>query len=354
MANLSVVDLKEHLGQSVELNRSNLLRFAEQLIASPSPNPPGDERLVVATIQRELEALELKDVALVSKSDRRPNLLCRVSGKNGSPVLILNGHTDTKPAGDERRWKTDPFHPTVRRGRLYGLGACDMKGAIAALVYAAAAIDSLPQRLPANLVLVLTADEEADSRYGARYVVEEYGLRGDCGLVCEGSGISRDFEQLCVLSGGFSAFKVKSYGTQIHSSVSDLVPSLNASTMLGRVLFRLDRKLDVRFPAHSLCPQGVTVNLGVRIQGGLGYGTYPGYAEFGVDVRTLAGMSQDGLRLMSRGCWSNSAERTLHPTWSWNSSRRWAGLRGPRCHPIIRWLSVFCWRQKRSLVFGRT
>lgn len=292
----STVASEEHLIDFIDRNQERLVWFVERLIASPSPNPPGDERLVAATIQEEMEALGFKDVEVISKDERRPNIIFRASGEKGLPVLIYNGHTDTKPPGDMEKWETDPFTPTIRHGRLYGLGACDMKGSVAATVYAAAAVNSLPQRLRGDLVLALTADEEAGGEYGAQYVVEEYGLRGDCALVCELSGMSKDWEYLHLLSRGFSGFRVKVYGTQMHSSISDLVPSVNAVTKMAHVLCRLEHDLKVRFSPHPLCPQGVTVNLGVMVKGGIYYGVYPGYAEFGVDVRTLPGMTQEGLR----------------------------------------------------------
>lgn len=196
----SIVGLEEHLLDFVDRNQERVVEFAQRLVASPSPNPPGDERRVAATIQEEMEALEVENVEVVSKDERRPNIICRASGKEGSPILIYNGHIDTKPPGEMDKWETDPFRPTIRNGRLHGLGACDMKGSIAAMVYAVAATNSLPQRLRGDLVLALTADEEAGSRYGAGYVVEEHGLRGDCALVCEPSGISRDWEYLHLLS----------------------------------------------------------------------------------------------------------------------------------------------------------
>lgn len=291
----NTVGLEQCLVDFIDRNRESLIRFTEHLIASPSPNPPGDERRVAAAIQEEMEALEFQNVEVVSKDERRPNIICRTSGEEGSPVLIYNGHIDTKPPGEMDKWETDPFSATIRNERLYGLGACDMKGSVAAMVYAAAALNSLPQRLRGDLVLALTADEEAGGEYGARYVVEEYGLRGDCALVGEISGMSKDWEYLHLLSRGFSGFRVKVYGTQIHSSISDLVPSVNAVTKMAHVLCRLERDLKVRFTPHPLCSQGVTVNLGVWVKGGVYYGAYPGYAEFAVDVRTLPGMTQEGL-----------------------------------------------------------
>jgi acetylornithine deacetylase len=209
--------------------------------------------------------------------------------------LLLSGHLDTKPPGELERWKTDPYAPMIVDGRLYGLGACDMKGQAAALVYALAALAAAPPD-EGEVLVALSADEECGSEYGARYLVADYGLRGDAAVVCEASGVAENWENVSLVAHGFSGFRVQVHGTQIHSSVTKRVPSVNASTKMAYVLSRLAEDLDVRFPPHPLCPHGVTVNAGVLVSGGVYYGVCPGYAEFAVDVRTLPGMTKDALR----------------------------------------------------------
>ena len=83
---------------------------------------------------------------------------------------MITGHTDTKPIGPDPRWITDPLTPTIRGGRLYGLGSADMKGAVAAMLSALWCLQPDADSLRAELVVVLTADEEAGSRFGAHYL----------------------------------------------------------------------------------------------------------------------------------------------------------------------------------------
>jgi acetylornithine deacetylase len=84
----------------------------------------------------------------------------------------------------------------------------------------------------------------------------------------------------------------------MHSSVSDILPSVNASAKMAYVLWRMARDLRSRihFPPHPFVPQGPTINVGVMLKGGIFFGVYPGYAEFACDFRTLPGMTQDGVR----------------------------------------------------------
>jgi acetylornithine deacetylase/succinyl-diaminopimelate desuccinylase-like protein len=281
----------------LETWRNDLLNFASRLIATPSPTPPGDEREVARVLVDHLRELGLKDITIAAMKPERPNVICRLGGRdNRSPKLILNGHIDTKPVGDVAdQWDTDPLRPTIRDGRLYGLGATDMKGSVAAIVYAGAAIARVCPDLTGELLLVFSADEEGGSTYGGKYLAYDHGLRADAAIVCEPTGINRPWEFIAPVARGISCFKIKVKGTQMHSSLSDQFPSINASVKMAGVLERMSRELEIQAPPHPLCPDGITVNLGVMLHGGVTYGVYPGYAEFAVDIRTVPGMTQAGL-----------------------------------------------------------
>ena len=88
-------------------------------------------------------------------------------------------------------------------------------------------------------------------------------------------------------------FKVKVHGTQMHSSISDQFGAVNASVKMGWVLWRMARDLELRFEPHPYYPQGPTINLGDLVRGGVAYGTFCGYAEFGSDIRFHPGMNRE-------------------------------------------------------------
>ena len=137
-------DVRDESGRGVDAaerflleHRDELLAFAAELVATPSPNPPGDESLVAELVARRLEALGASEVTILAPAEKRHNVLATFAGDGDGPVLLLNGHLDTKPPGDLAAWHTPPFEPTVRDGMLIGSGACDMKAAVAAITYAA-------------------------------------------------------------------------------------------------------------------------------------------------------------------------------------------------------------------------
>jgi acetylornithine deacetylase/succinyl-diaminopimelate desuccinylase family protein len=278
--------------EALRAREPQLIDFARQLVSTPSPNPPGDETAVAEVARQAMTALGFGRVQVVAESPKRPNVIGEVG--SGGDVLMLNGHLDTKPAGDESKWATRPYDPVIEAGRLHGLGATDMKGAVAAMIYAGAALADvgLPQ---GTFKVVLTADEEAGSRYGARFLAGRPEAAADAVIVGEPTGMRVPWEYIAVASRGISSFRVSARGTQMHSSLSDQVPSVNASVKLGQVLTRMAAEFRPRYPMDSAAAAKPTVNLGVTLQGGVFFGIYPGHAEFGVDVRTVPGMTLEGL-----------------------------------------------------------
>ena len=92
----------------------------------------------------------------------------------GSPVLVLLGHTDVVPPGDLNDWQSHPFKPEIRDGVLFGRGAADMKGSVAAFVVAMEQVIAQHPNHQGTLALLLTSDEEGDAINGVRKVAEHF------------------------------------------------------------------------------------------------------------------------------------------------------------------------------------
>ncbi len=115
--------------------------------------------------------------------DGRPQLVARFPGVGDGRSLLFNGHIDVVTAEPRDRWTSDPFQPEVRDGKLYGRGACDMKGGIASMVFAAELLASLGLRLAGDLLVCTVTDEESTGA-GALAAVA-HGVRADAGIVTE-------------------------------------------------------------------------------------------------------------------------------------------------------------------------
>ncbi len=130
----------------------------------------------------------------------------------------------------------------------------------------------------------------------AREWLAESGLlQADAAVIGEPCGVVREWEAIDLISRGAALFKIRVRGTQMHSSVSDRLPAVNATVMMSRLVDRMHRELKdaLTYGGHPLGGLGPTVNVGVTAQAGIYYGVYPGEAEFACDVRTLPGMSKE-------------------------------------------------------------
>ncbi len=116
----------------------------------------------------------------------RPQLIATRHGRGGGRSLVLNGHIDVVCAEPLAEWTSAPFSAEVRNGKLYGRGACDMKGGVASMVFAAEVLAQLGVELNGDLLVATNTDEESSGAGGTALV--ERGLKADAGIVTEPTG----------------------------------------------------------------------------------------------------------------------------------------------------------------------
>jgi succinyl-diaminopimelate desuccinylase len=149
------------------------LELASELIARPSLTP--DDAGCQDLLQARLAPLGFVPETLVSNGVS--NLWTRRGAQ--APLVCFAGHTDVVPTGPRERWHTEPFVPTLRDGYLYGRGAADMKGSLAAFVTAIEGFVAAHPHAPGSIALLLTSDEEGPSVDGTVKVVERLAARGE-------------------------------------------------------------------------------------------------------------------------------------------------------------------------------
>lgn len=138
---------------------------------------------------------------------------------SGAPVLVLLGHTDVVPSGPLETWSSNPFTPEVRDGALYGRGAADMKGSVAAFVVAAEQFVAAYPEHPGTLAVLLTSDEEGDAIDGVRHVARLFVERGqtiDWCITGEPSSTAKLGDLLRVGRRGSLSAKLRIKGVQGH------------------------------------------------------------------------------------------------------------------------------------------
>lgn len=307
----SVTGVSSVIDAFLDRNRAALETLLEELVSIDSQIPPfADERQIVEFLRGRLAELSLGESEVLAADPCRPNLITRLRGAGGGRTLMLNGHLDTKPVGDARPlWLSDPLAPDIRDGCLYGLGSSDMKAAVAAMVFAALAVREANPELAGDLVLAFVADEEAGGALGSKFVAPL--LKGvDAGLIGEPSGWEYDWQGLHLVSRGVCGFRIRVQGTQMHSSLSDRLPSVNASRQMAELMCSLPDELALECEPHPLDGSTPTLNVGVLVTGGVYFGVVPGLAEFACDLRTLPGMTQASVkRALSR--WLESQRQRI-------------------------------------------
>jgi acetylornithine deacetylase len=261
------------------MHASAVAELAAQLVAIDSVNPalvPGGsgEREIASFVAAWCAGHGL-EVEVVG--DERPSVIATRRGTGGGRSLLLNGHLDTVGvAGVE-----EPFSPCVEDGRLYGRGSYDMKGAVAAILVAAAEAPALR----GDVIVTAVADEELASA-GTEAVLER--VRADAAIVVEPTEL-----QVAVAHRGFVGFEIETAGVAAHGSRPDL--GVDAIVKMGPVLSALERlDLELRAgPRHPLA--GAASVHASLIEGGQELSSFPARCVLTGERRTIPGETVGGV-----------------------------------------------------------
>jgi acetylornithine deacetylase len=219
------------------------------------------------------------EVELPESVPGRPNVVGIARGTGGGKTLLLNGHMDTVGVAG----MPDAHRPHVADGRLYGRGAYDMKGGLAACMLAIAA--ARKQRLRGDVIFTAVIDEEYASA-GTMDLATRY--RADGAIVAEFTEL-----QLILAHRGFVWLDIETIGKAAHGSRPDL--GVDAIVKMGKVLVEIE-KLDLRLrsnPTHRLLGSG-SLHASL-IQGGQELSSYPERCLLSVERRTLPGETPESV-----------------------------------------------------------
>jgi putative selenium metabolism hydrolase len=200
--------------------------FLQDLVRIPSLST--QEEAVAKRLADEMRGIGFEDVW----TDRIGNVVGHI-GPGSGPKLVLNGHMDTVDVGGPSRWPTPPYEGVIKDGVLYGRGACDMKGGLAAMVYAVKALKDAGVELAGDLYVAGVVQEEPCEGLAMRVLVEEEGIRPDYVVLGEPSNL-----QVRVGHRGRLEMRVDVWGKAAHASA----PSLgnNAIHNAARLIFGIE------------------------------------------------------------------------------------------------------------------
>src|SRR4051794_27381500 len=214
----------------------------QRLIQFNTVNPPGNEQAAQEFLKEMLEGAGF-ECELLSAVPGRPNLVARLRGGSDGPGLCFLGHVDTVLA-DAADWSVDPWSGELRDGCVWGRGALDMKSQVAAEIAAACSLAEDGWRPESGeLLVVVTADEEAGAVHGAKWLCEQTPDKVRCDVVVnEGGGDSFSFRDrriylVEVAEKGVFRFTLTTHGSAGHASIPRIGD--NALTKLAPIIKEL-------------------------------------------------------------------------------------------------------------------
>ena len=305
------------INRLIDQRKTELNKLLCELIQAKSENPPGDVSRAAHVI-----ANFLKDAGITFESyepvEGHTSVVATV-GK-GKPSLILCGHIDVVPAGDVSRWDLNPYDGAMKGDKLFGRGASDQKGGVAAMLMAAVAAKDFEDNLPGKVTIACVSDEEAKGPGGAHWLLENKKLSGNSCLITEPTGYLDSPYTITAGERGNYWLRLKAHGLPAHASKPALGKNaIDLLTESVRMLKCLEMEA-VKTPkdAEALVRNGkkqlrkvaaqnrvatnsltrtldhYTTSLGL-IHGGTKVNVVPEYCEGEVDIRIPAGGNPQGV-----------------------------------------------------------
>jgi succinyl-diaminopimelate desuccinylase len=271
-----------------EYNLGGMEELLQKLVRAKTTADKG-ELAAAQIICEELGASGI-DCRIDVWEENRANVAAEVKSSRNRPGLLFVSHLDVVEAGPsgEEGWSYRPFEAVKKDGRIWGRGAADMKGGIAAVVTAIREVHESGAQLEGDLLFVGAAGEETDS-CGAKRFMEEFGKSGRkvCGVVLTEP---TDFE-VVTAHRGMLWLKVKTKGRAAHGSSPQL--GVNAIWSMKRVLDELER-YKIKSAVHKVlggCSMSVNT-----ISGGKEINVVPDECEIKIDIRTVP--AQDTVKII--------------------------------------------------------
>jgi acetylornithine deacetylase len=262
-----------------EIDRSYVLDLLNELVSTNSVNPtlgrgPG-EAAIASLLRDRLNSVGGLDVRAQPVADGRSNVIAILRGSGGGRSLILNGHMDTVGVDG---MTIDPFKPFIQNGWMHGRGACDMKGALAAMMGTVKSLVDSGIKLRGNLIFTAVVDEEYQS-IGIRKLVQEY--KADAAIVGEPTDM-----RVATAHKGFVWIEIEVKGKAAHGSVPEKgVDAIAHAAKIMSAIEKLQPELESR--VHPLL--GTPNMHAATVQGGTDWSIIPDRCTLRLERRTIPG-----------------------------------------------------------------
>lgn len=277
------------------IDPSELVRLTRDLVRIPSVYRPktgeGEER-VARFVKQKLEEFGL-NVSMEEVAPGRPNVMATLGGDEGRTIL-LEAHTDVVTEGDSSEWTYPPFAGEIVGDRIYGRGACDTKGNLAAALLAVKAIKKSKPRFKGRIVLAIPVDEEG-LMTGIKQMISRSHLKGvDAAIICE-----PEENQICISQKGALRVRIETHGKMSHGCMP--LTGFNPIHPMVEIVHRIRELEKEEIRSHGKdeflgFPSITPTVLLAPIKGEPQLNVMPSACEALVDIRTIPGQSHEALR----------------------------------------------------------
>ncbi|MHA1198943.1 MAG: M20 family metallopeptidase [Candidatus Heimdallarchaeaceae archaeon] len=264
------------------ITEEDVIPILKDLIKIKTENPPGNTIPAVNYIKNIFEEHGI-ETKIQNYAEERANVIAHYG--ESDETVILTGHLDTVPSGDETKWKYPPFAAEEHDGRIYGRGSTDMKGADAAFIAVLIALKENNIELKKKIIFLGTSDEERGM--DGAVAAKQEGIMEGCEFVLVGEPTEL---QVGVAEKGTFWVKVKVYGESAHGST----PHLGISAIEGAAILIPKMKEVIPDYTHEIMGKS-TLNIG-KISGGTLINVVPEYCEFRCDYRLVADNLRKGVK----------------------------------------------------------
>jgi len=277
-----------------EINKKELVQLTQDLIRIPSVRRQGQgEQKIALYLSRLLEGIGL-DVVVEEVEPGSPNIIAVLHGESEGPCLMFECHTDVVTEGDPSEWKYGPFEGRLAGNRIYGRGACDTKGNLAAAVMAVQAINQSGVPLKGKILLGILVDEEG-MMSGVKHFIRQGWANGvNAAIICEPVD-----NQLCITQKGALRAELVTSGKMSHGAMplagfNPIPPMISILEKMRQLeeeeIERLGKDTFLGYP--SITP---TV-LQAPVKGEPQLNVIPYQCKTLLDIRTVPGQSHEALK----------------------------------------------------------
>ncbi|TFF92937.1 MAG: M20 family peptidase [Promethearchaeota archaeon] len=229
--------------REIEEHRDEYIEFLKRMIQVDTYNPPGNEKNLVPLIKEYLEEENI-DCEVFPFQENRANLLATLNKNAKGSTLLLNGHMDVVPPGNKEEWKYEPLLAFQKRKKyIYGRGAADMKGGLAAMIITLKLLKKLQIETSGNLILNAVSDEETGGEYGTgwcmEHLLEERNIKTDFCIIGEPTGLSPLPKAVILGEKGHLQVKIICNGISCHASMPEM--GKNAIYMMNEIIQNLPK-----------------------------------------------------------------------------------------------------------------